>query len=375
MDTVEYCNSLDNLINEEEGLSKLRMAVIGAGYLGSIHAQLALSHSDVELVAVVDPDASARKRVADWGIRTVDHTDELVGQIDAAIVACPTREHFQVARRLLTDDVHLFVEKPFTTTVQEADELIQLAEQRHLVVQVGHVERFNPALKAAAPYLTDITYVEAVRTSGYACRSTDIGVVLDLMIHDLDIVMHLVDRPLQELHATGTVVVGPHEDTAEARLVFSDGVVATLKASRVSRENCRSMRVVTRTGVVELDFAARRCWWQTPCNERLATFHPERLTAEERESVRRRFFEEYLPRVELPVTESNALYEEQREFIDSVLTGRSPAVSAIAARDVLAVAESIRNQIARFTQQMRLRALPVIPRAAEQHWIVRRRAG
>lgn len=342
-------------------MHKLRMAVVGAGYLGSIHTQLALAQPDVELVAVVDPSPDARRRMESLGVPAVDHVDECIGHLDAAIVACPTRYHFAVARRLLEADVHLFIEKPLTATVAEADELIQLADQRHLIVQVGHVERFNPALAAARPLLSDICYIQATRTSGHACRSTDIGAVLDLMIHDLDLVLDLIESPLVELHASGTVVIGPYEDTAEARLEFANGAVANLMASRVSRHTCRQMRLVTRQGVIELDFADRQCWWERPAEDRLAEFQPDRWSIQEREEARRRFFDEYLPRIRVPVPECNALYEEQRDFLLSVRTGRPPKVTAQAARQTLAVAEAIQQEIVRFTQRTRMRPRPHIP--------------
>jgi predicted dehydrogenase len=216
---------------------KLRVGVVGAGHLGTIHARLVRTIDDVQLVGIADPDAAARERIA-AEIETdvcADHR-QLIGRIDAAILAAPTDHHYWIGMELAEAGIHLLVEKPLALTVAEADALVRATRSRNLILQVGHVERFNPAFTAAAARLQRPRFIDAVRASGYTGRSTDVGVVLDLMIHDIDLVLSLVPSEVVEVEAVGTAVLGPHEDLAHARLRFANGCLANLSASRVSYE-------------------------------------------------------------------------------------------------------------------------------------------
>src|SRR5262245_58224416 len=188
-------------------MSKLRLAVIGVGHLGRIHARLLRQVEDAELVAIVDPAPEARTEVA-AELKVPAHADHqpLIGQVDAAIIATPSRLHHGVAHDLLSQGIHVFVEKPLTLNVGDADDLITTAQSRDLVLQVGHVERFNPALVAAAEHLTEPKYIAADRSGPFTGRSTDIGVVLDLMIHDIDIALSLIDEELVSVQALGAAV-------------------------------------------------------------------------------------------------------------------------------------------------------------------------
>jgi predicted dehydrogenase len=341
-------------------VNPLRVAVIGAGRLGHIHAQLLQQHADVRLVGVVDPDPAARRRAAEaFRVAAVDHYHELLGNVDAAVVAAPTLQHFTLSRDLLRHGVHLLVEKPLTTSLAEADELIRLARYQRLVLQVGHVERFNPAIAAAAPHLEAPCYFEAVRTSGYSCRSTDIGVVLDLMIHDLDLLLSLVDSAVSSVQAVGATVIGPHEDMAQARITFADGCVANLTASRTSFRAQRTVQVYGRRGMVSLDLAQR-------------TAQRVRLSQEQ---LRNRLFQDYLPIQTLEVPERNALLDEQRDFLASIRTGRSPRVSGTDARRALDVALRIQQEIAEFERRMRHTAWPATTPALPDILPPRRQAG
>ena len=181
---------------------------------------------------------------------------ELGGKIDAAIVAAPTRFHHQVARGLLADGVHLLVEKPLTAAYAEASELVETARRHGAVLQVGHVERFNPAFTAARPHFGAAKYISAVRRSGFSFRSTDIGVVLDLMIHDIDLVLAIVRSPVRHVEALGLALFGQHEDVANVRLAFENGCVAELSALRASRA-AAARWTSGRRGLVSLDFSAR----------------------------------------------------------------------------------------------------------------------
>ncbi|GIW91131.1 MAG: UDP-N-acetylglucosamine 3-dehydrogenase [Pirellulaceae bacterium] len=356
-------------------MPQVKLGLIGGGYLGSIHARLALTQPDVHLVAVADPDPAARERLSAMGIPAVDDVDELLDQVEAAIVACPTHLHYPVARRLLEHNIHLLIEKPVTSSVGELDELVALAEEHHLVLQVGHVERFNPAWTAARPMISRACWIRAVRTSGYPCRSTDIGVVADLMIHDLDLVLLMVGSPLVEIHAAGSVVVGPHEDTADAWLTFANGATAALTASRVSHQAQRCLQIVTPEGTLDLDLAAQRCWYQRPDRERLEKLSLEKLDPDQRQQLKNRFFDDFLPRISIPVAERNALYDEQRDFIECVRTGKPPRVSARDIRPVMVLVEQIVEQISRFTHRNRLRACPKVPSDTAPVVRLRRKAG
>ena len=195
---------------------------------------------------MADPFESARRSVADeFGVRTVSDYRELVGEIDAAIVATPTETHHAIATELLGGGVSLLIEKPIATNTAQADELVTLARRQNLVLQVGHVERFSPALACVTAEVRDPKFITATRTSGYTFRSIDIGVVLDLMIHDLDIVLSLAKSPVQHVDALGISVLGGHEDLATARLIFASGCVAQLSASRVSFQQQRTMTIFT----------------------------------------------------------------------------------------------------------------------------------
>ena len=321
----------------------LQLAVIGAGHLGKIHARLLQQHESVTIVGVVDPDPAARRTIEnDLHICTFDHHEALIDQIDGAIIATPTTLHHAVSRELLEHDVHLFIEKPITSSVEQARELVDIAAQRHLTLQVGHVERFNPALTAALPYLRDVVYIEATRTSGYACRSTDIGVILDLMIHDLDIAMWLADGTVRDVQAVGATIIGPHEDMVQARLTFGDGSVANLTASRTSYRARRSMRIFCRDHLIDLDFAQKTAHIVTAAPRLLHGIDVNRMSPAEKDHLRTRLFEDYLPITELHVLDHNAILEEQQEFLISLRTGRRPRVSGFDAHAVLQVADRIR---------------------------------
>ena len=236
-------------------LAPLRLAVIGTGHLGRIHARLAAEQSSVELIAVADPLENARMTVAEsTGSRPVADYRELIGDLDAAIVATPTSTHLQVASELMQAGVHVLVEKPLAPSLGESEQLVQLARKKNLVLQVGHVERFNPALTSVQDKIGDPKFIDAVRTSGYTFRSTDVGVVMDLMIHDIDVILSLVKSPVEKVDALGISVLGDHEDMANARLSFASGCVATLSASRVSYHPQRTMQVYTS------DFCGDRLW-------------------------------------------------------------------------------------------------------------------
>ena len=329
-------------------MKPLRMAVVGTGHLGRIHAQLAAAREDVELVAVVDPVESARNSVAEQvGAEPLADVAQLAGRIDAAIIATPTSTHHAVAMPLLAQGIHLLIEKPITPSVEQADELVAAAQRSGVVLQVGHVERFNPALERVRPQLEGPKYIEAVRVSGYPFRSTDVGVVLDLMIHDLDIAMWLAGSPVRQVEALGVSIFGQHEDAANCRLVFQNGCTANLTASRVSYRAERTVQVWTPTCFTTVDYALRTTTVVQPCAELLNhQFDLESLTPERRNELKAHLFDELFTKVTVEGAEGNALADEQRDLVESIRSGSAPRVTGGQARDVLAVAERILEAIA-----------------------------
>jgi predicted dehydrogenase len=328
-------------------VNKLRMAVIGAGRLGEFHAQKITQRNDVILVAVVDPAPANRQRVA-AACQAKAHTNYagLLDQIDAAVIAAPTSLHYAIARDFLEAGVHLLVEKPVCAARAQADQLVAIARRRNVVLQVGHVERFNPAFQAAAAEIADPKYIEAVRANGFTFRSTDVGVVLDLMIHDIDLVLSLVRSPLTKVDALGISVLGGHEDVANARLEFECGCVATLSASRVSHEPARRMQVWSARAFAGIDFAQRTATLVRPSETLLRRrFQVDGLTPEGIEHYRQHFAEEHLPREQVTLDAVDALALELDDFVESIRTPRQPRVGGEAGRDALAVAEQILARI------------------------------
>jgi predicted dehydrogenase len=327
---------------------KLKVAVIGAGRLGRFHAEKIVGLPCVELVAVVDPlPASRNELAAECNTKALaDHTS-LLGEVDAAVIASPTRLHHRLALDFLQAGAHLLVEKPLAATLAESDELVQTARRRNLVLQVGHVERFNPALTAALPHVRSPKFIEAVRTSGFTFRSTDIGVVLDLMIHDIDVVLSMVRSPLMKVEALGVSVLGGHEDVANARLEFECGCVAALSASRVSYEALRRMQVWSPRAFAGIDFATRTTTLVRPSETLLRRqFNVEALTPEQVEYYRQHLVKEHLPREQKQFEAVDALALELQDFVDAIRTPRLPRVSGTAGRDAVAVAEQILDRIA-----------------------------
>ncbi|PXF59890.1 MAG: UDP-N-acetyl-D-glucosamine dehydrogenase [Deltaproteobacteria bacterium] len=237
----------------------IRTAVIGVGYLGRFHAQKYAQMKDVDLVGVVDISSERAQDVAKE-VGTDAYTDihEIAGKIDAASVVVPTIHHHEVAKILFSHGVHCMLEKPISTTVEEADELISLAKKQDLILQVGHLERFNPAIKVLEAKVTHPLFIEAHRLSGFKDRATDVDVVLDLMIHDLEIILALVHSPLKEIRAVGVPVLTPKVDIANTRLIFENGCTANLTASRISLQDMRRIRVFQPGAYISADCAERK---------------------------------------------------------------------------------------------------------------------
>ncbi|MCB9833328.1 MAG: Gfo/Idh/MocA family oxidoreductase [Planctomycetes bacterium] len=233
------------------------VAVVGAGRLGSIHARILAAMPEAELVAVVDIDAERAAEVAArHGARALTRLDQIEG-VEACVVAVPTVEHHPVASRLMMRGLSCLVEKPIATTVAEAEDLCRIARDREVTLMVGHSERFNPVMRALEKLPFEARFIDSQRVSPFSFRSADIGVVLDMMIHDIDIILHLVKSPVKAVHAVGVPVIGRNEDLANARIVFENGAVANATASRVALKTERTVRVFSGELYATLDFAKK----------------------------------------------------------------------------------------------------------------------
>ena len=327
-------------------MKPLQIAVIGAGHLGRIHAKLLGQVDGVELVAITDPFAAAREQAkSQFGVPTFESHRDTLASIDAAIVSSPTPFHAEIVSELLAADKHVFVEKPITIDVDDASDLVKLAALRRRVLQVGHVERFNPAWIAAAPVTAAAKYIEAVRASRFPGRCLDVGVVLDLMIHDIDLVLSLTDAPLRSVRASGIAVVSDHEDMAEARLEFECGLVANLKASRISPSPARQMKTFGPRGFAEIDFGSLALSTICPAqsiSQRAfdledATDQPLRFADE--------LFSSFLIPETIKVEPRNAILDELHDFVISIQSRTSPTVTGADGLRAVEVANLILESI------------------------------
>ncbi len=238
--------------------SRLRIGVVGAGHFGRYHALKVAASSRAQLVGIHDADAERAKTVG-WEAGAPDMAwDALLANSDAIVVAAPAEAHHALAAAALRAGKHVLVEKPIASTLPQADELAALATERKLVLQVGHLERFSAAYQALAGRVGPPLYIEATRIAPFKPRGTDVSVILDLMIHDLDLVLALVDSPIEDVDAVGAAIASQHEDISNARLRFANGAVATITASRISTRTERRMRIFAQDRYVSIDFAARK---------------------------------------------------------------------------------------------------------------------
>ena len=330
-------------------MKTLRVAIIGAGHLGKIHARLVQQIPGVELVGIADPSPLAQKECLQaHDVPVVSDVQKLVDHIDAAIIATPTRYHHSVALQLVSRSIHCLIEKPLTDNPQSANQLVELAEQHACVLSVGHVEQFNPAIRLAVERVGSPRFIQATRTSSYTYRSIDIGVVHDLMIHDIDLVNSLFPGDLVECRAVGTTVLGGWEDLAQARLEFSCGGVANLTASRVSFASKREFQLFGDRGFAMADLVDRTVtsvgipdWVADNRFDFLAA------TPEQQSFVRDNLFTQVLPRCDTTTAPNNAILEEQRDWIQSIRTGKPLRNTARQGAEAVQIADQILQQIQR----------------------------
>jgi len=302
-------------------MKNLRVGVVGVGHIGSNHARLYAEIPSAEFSAIYDVDLEKANAIAKkYRVTPAQSPDEFAEKVDAASIATPTNTHYEVARSLLARGKHLLIEKPITDNTAHAGELAKLAAQNGLILQVGHVERFNPVLSALEERLTHPRFIEAHRLSPYPERSTDIGVVLDLMIHDLEIILHLVRSPVQTIDAVGVAVLSPGEDIANARLRFENGCVANITSSRISPERMRKIRVFQEDAYLSLDY--------------------EKQSGE----IYRRA-EGRITREKVEIAREEPLKHQLVSFVECAKSGRQPRVSGFQAIAALELAIEITRRI------------------------------
>ncbi|MBA4312548.1 MAG: oxidoreductase [Chlorobiaceae bacterium] len=235
---------------------KLPIGVIGVGHLGSLHAKMLAKISSADLVGIYDADRVRAEKIAgEYNTKIFTSIDDLLNNVKAVCIATPTTSHFEIAREAIDKRVHLFIEKPITHTTEEAEILVKEAEENKVKIQVGHIERFNPALLALETYKLNPMFIESHRLAQFNPRGTDVAVVLDLMIHDIDIILSLVQSPVVNIEANGVAVVSDKIDIANARLQFENGCVANVTASRISQKKMRKMRLFQRDAYISIDFS------------------------------------------------------------------------------------------------------------------------
>jgi len=333
--------------------SKLRVAVLGVGSLGKEHARIyaeLAAGGRIEFAGVYDlvPD-TARKIAERFGVRAFATIEDAAAASDAMSVVTPTRTHADLARDLLQKGKHLLVEKPMTERSDQATELLRLAREHHCLLQVGHVERFNPIFDYLVRVATQPRFIETHRLSPFTARSTDVGVVLDLMIHDLDVVLAFVKSPVASVDAVGIPVLSASEDIANARIRFANGCVANLTASRVSPERMRKIRVFSggsSPSYVSLDYRAQEGFVYRLAGEREkeSSLLTKLLAAKDRAIVSE-FHGKRIVREPVPVEKDEPLKLELSSFVDCVHAHRTPVVSGESAKRALDLAFEITRQI------------------------------
>lgn len=325
-------------------MARLRTAVIGVGHLGQHHARILANMPDAELVGVVDANPDQARAVATkLNTTPYEHFEPLIGRVDAVSVVTPTVHHHEVASAFLKAGVPVLVEKPVCRTLAEADDLIALANAAGVPLQVGHIERFNPAFEELAKRPIRPKFVEAERHGPFTGRSVDIGAVLDLMIHDLDLLLALVGGPVTRVSAVGAAVFGGHEDMVNARLEFANGCIAHVTASRITRHPKRRLRVWAGEGYAGIDFVTRKLTLVQQSPElREHGLRPDLLSPLEKARLKDEVFGRYLQVLNLDGDRKHdQLTAELRHFLDCVRSGNTPRVSGVDGRNALELAERV----------------------------------
>jgi predicted dehydrogenase len=323
-------------------MNKLKVGIVGTGHLGKLHTKMFKSIENCELVGVYDSNPKQLKLVSsELNVPGLGSIGELLKKVDAVSIAATTTAHYELAKKCFDSGVHVFIEKPITATIKEAEELVEISEKKNLNLQVGHIERFNPALVSMEKYIDEPKFIQTDRLAQFNPRGTDVAVVLDLMIHDIDIILSLVKSDVVDVQANGVAVVSDHLDIANARLQFANGAVANVTASRISQKKLRKMRIFQKDSYIALDFV-------TGVAESYRLVAPDAEISPSLISFgeigvgdkRKKLVYEQPEQKEL-----NALQYELQLFVNSVINKAKPLVSGIDGLRALKVAQIIIQKI------------------------------
>ena len=323
-------------------MGPLNVGVIGVGHLGSLHTKMYAEISSAKLIGVFDSDPQrAEKTAAEFGIKAFSALDDLLSQVDAVSIATPTQSHYDVAMQVIKRGVHLLIEKPITATIEQAQALTERAETKGLKLQVGHIERFNPAILALEPYNITPLFIESHRLAQFNPRGSDVAVVLDLMIHDIDLILSLVKSKVTRIDANGIAVISDTPDIANARLQFENGCVANVTASRISQNKMRKMRLFQRDAYISIDFAQGLSEVFRLVDEGNANVKSTMMLGKIDQGQHKRIIVYEQPEV----MEVNALKYELERFIDSIQKNTETPVTGRDGLHALEVAQEILQKI------------------------------
>ena len=303
-------------------MEKIKVGVVGTGRLGGFHSKVySRLQKHVKFVGVCDCNIERALEVGKK-FHTASYSDyeDLFDKVDAVSIAVPTSLHYNIAKDFLKHNIHVLIEKPMTKTLSEADELIEIAKEKNLILQVGHIERFNSAVLAIEPYLKTPKFIECQRLGPFYKRVDDVGVVLDLMIHDIDIVLGLMKQDVTHIEAVGLSTISDYEDVANVRLTFQDGTIADITASRVTKDVVRKMRIFQEDSYISLDYVTQSA----------AIFKKT---------------DDKIMKEKIPIKKKEPLKKELKSFVECVRTGKKPIVSGIEGRRALQVALEILEKI------------------------------
>ena len=314
----------------------LKAGVLGAGHLGKIHLKLLQQSNKYELVGFYDPSKeNAQKVFKEFGYHAFNSIEELIEAVDVVDIVTPTLSHFDCAKQAIEKGCHIFIEKPITKTVVEAEAIRTLASQKHVKGQVGHVERFNPAFTAVKDMIVSPMFIECHRLAEFNPRGTDVPVVLDLMIHDIDIILSVVNSPVKNIHASGVTVISETPDIANARIEFENGCVANLTASRISMKNMRKSRFFQKDAYISVDFLEKK---SEVVRMKDVPENPDEfaMILQNAEGVKKQI---YFDNPE--VTPNNAILDELESFATAIENNTKPVVSLQQGTNALRVAQRI----------------------------------
>lgn len=319
----------------------MRIGLFGFGHLGTIHAKCIAALDEIELVGIFDPDPDAKESILEKGFTPYESADDLIQSVDAVDIVTPTVSHFAIAKTALKAGKHLFIEKPVTNTLEEAHALQNLVREKNLCLQVGHVERFNPAFLSLEGIDLHPQFIEGHRLATFNPRGTDVSVVLDLMIHDLDMILHLTGSQPVDVQSHGVAIVSKSHDICNARIRFEDGCVVNLTASRISLKQMRKLRLFQADAYISMDFLERK-------SEIVRIFDATDFPGELEHDPSRNFLEldtyngKKMIEVSVPEkNEVNAIQEELKAFYHSVIQGKAPKVSIEDGKAALELAYTI----------------------------------